>query len=326
MGRPVVPWDSPSRYGRLGLFARRLVARVARPLTVRLRVEHDQLAAQIEQLERRVDELASRAEQQSAYARALDALLASTLPGAPAPDVVTRSTPAGSCRRAICSLATGPYRALLSRSAVSFERYAERWGWEVVLCTEDLGDGRPASWGTVRLLRSLLDEYDWVLFLDADVVIVDLEADISAEVQEGKDLYLVEHRWDGQYTANFGVVLIRASDWSRSFLDEVWAQEQFIDHPWWENAAALTLLGYALAPARLVEPTAWLKRTKLIDRRWNSIELDRAPRPAFVHRGFYDVETRIRQVTGDLLCVLAGADPATAGYDQPPRLTGSGGA
>ena len=83
----------------------------------------------------------------------------------------------------ICSLATGDdYRALLSRSALSFERYAQRWGWDVVVSSEELSDGRPAQWAKIPFIRSLLDEYEWVLWLDADVVIVDLEADISLEI------------------------------------------------------------------------------------------------------------------------------------------------
>jgi hypothetical protein len=114
-------------------------------------------------------------------------------------------------------------------------------------------------------------------------------------------------------------MLLRSCAWSRAFLDQVWALDRYAEHPWWENAAVLDLLGYGREPARLVQPTSWLQRTKLIDPRWNSIELDRADPPAFVHRGFYDVTTRIRQVTGDLACTLGGADPLTAGWDRPAR-------
>jgi len=255
----------------------------------------------------------------TAYASAIDDVVDAVLLREFSPGVRRRRTRASECSRAICSLATGDYRSLLSRSALSFERYAERWEWDLVLSTEDLADGRPPPWGKIPLLRSLLDEHDWVLWLDADVVIVDLHADITDEIQDGKDLYLVEHPWLGQYKANSGVVLLRSCDWSRAFLDQVWALDQYTEHPWWENAAVLDLLGYGLEPARLVEPTPWLARTKFIDRRWNSIELDRSERPAFVHRSFYAVHTRVRQVTGDLACALGSADPLTAGWDRPAR-------
>ena len=251
----------------------------------------------------------------------LDALLLRDLP--PGTRRVIRH-PIGP-RRAICSLATGQYRSLLGRSGLSFQRYADRWDWDVVLSTEQLAGERPAPWGKVPLVRSLLDEYEWVLWLDADVVIVDLEADIASELEDDRDLYLVEHKWTNpytgtdEYTANTGVFLIRSCDYARDFLDAVWASEAYIDHPWWENAAALKLLGYGLEPARLLEPTQWLARAKLIDHRFNSVEGDQARRPVFVHRGLYDVGTRASQLTADLVCSLGVAHPVTAGWDWPAR-------
>ena len=212
-----------------------------------------------------------------------------------------------------------PYRASLARSALSFERYARRWDWDLVLSTEDLADGRPAPWGKIPLLRELLDEYDWLLWLDADVVIVDLEADVRQEIREGKDLHLVEHRLDRQYSANSGVMLIRSGDWARSFLDEAWALREYTDHQWWENAAVMKLLGYELDPVRLVQPTRWLARTSFMPLRFNSVEIDRVDLPAFVHRGIHDVATRTRHVTGDLACTLGRAHPMTAGWPWPAR-------
>lgn len=307
-----LPWDAPSSYGRIGLLARRILRRVLRPIIIRVDAEHARFDAELSELrhdqERAASDLA-----------AVDQLLDATL---------TRELPAGvrrhisrkdGCSRVMCSLAVGDYRSLLGRTALSFERYAERWGWDLVLSTEDLAEGRPASWAKVPLIQSLLEEYEWVLWLDADVVIVDLDADIRKEVRPDKDLYLVEHPHHGQYTANFGVVLLRSSAWSRGFLDDVWAMERYIEQRPWENAAVLDLLGYGREPWRMVEPTPQLHRTKFIDRRWNSIELDRPEAPAFVHRGFYDVRTRIRHVTGDLACALGGADPVTAGRDRPAR-------
>ncbi|MGZ4249693.1 MAG: class I SAM-dependent methyltransferase [Solirubrobacteraceae bacterium] len=343
-----IPWDAPSRYGAAGLLARRVLRRALRPVTVRTAAEIARLDRELSALRASSEaattahhaELQSvRAELGSELARAAAEtdrlcreLASSTAYGAAVDDVLgsllvrdlparsRRRTPGGDGSRVICSLATGDdYRALLSRSALSFETYAQRWGWELVLSSEELSDGRPAPWAKIPFIRSLLDEYEWVLWLDADVVIVDLEADISLEIEPDKDLYLVERTWHGQYTANCGVMLIRNSDWTRAFLDQVWALDRYCEHPWWENAAVLDLLGYGLAPARQVRPTPWLQRTKLIDPRWNSIELARVERPAIVHRGFYDTPTRSRQLTGDLACALGRADPLTAGWDRPAR-------
>lgn len=164
--------------------------------------------------------------------------------------------------KAICSMGSGNYRGLLSRSAISFEKYARRWDWDLILSTEDLAERRPFPWGKIPLLRALMDDYEWLPWVDANVVMVDIEADITREIREDKDLYLVEHHGT-EYHANTGVMLLRSSDWSREFLDEVWALgEIYRDHRWWENAAAPVLLGYVLGPHRLVYPTRWLQRTQ----------------------------------------------------------------
>jgi hypothetical protein len=160
-----------------------------RPVTVRVDAELARLEGEVS---RRRDDQARTAD----YLGAVDQLLDVPLGDGLSAGSRRRTSRGGS--RVICSLAIGDYGSLLSRSALSFERYAERWGWDVVLSTEDLTDGRPASWAKVKLLQELLHEYEWVLWLDADVVIVDFDADISAEIQSDKDLYLVEHPWLGQ--------------------------------------------------------------------------------------------------------------------------------
>jgi hypothetical protein len=327
-----IPWDSPSQFGRAGLLARGAVRRLSKPVWVRFEAEQARLEEDIAELRAEQRDLDARTRQQAqtvadlrddldrtrAYAdttdRILDTLLVADLPAGARRITRHPARP----RRAICSLATGDYRSLLARSALSFQRYADRWGWDLVLSTEDLADGRPEPWAKIPLVRSLLADYDWVLWLDADVVIVDLEADIGQEIEADRDLYLVEHNWS-QYTANTGVFMLRSSDFARALLDQVWASKRYIDHPWWENAAVLALLGYGLEPARLVEPTPWLARTKLIDLRFNSVEVDRARRPAFVHRGLRETPVRLRLLTGDLACSLGSADPVTAGWDWPAR-------
>jgi hypothetical protein len=289
-----------------------------RPLIVRTEHEQARLAMDLDDSRRVMADLSVRLtafteqiERGGRCIEAMDAMLGELLLRQLGPDTRTFRR-LGDGRRAICSQATGRgYRALLSRSSLSFERYAGHWGWDLVLSTEDTADGRPAPWGKVPFIRSLLDEYDWVLWLDADVVIIDLDADIFEVVRDEKDLYVVEHTWLGQYTANSGVMLMRSSDWMRSLLDSMWVRSEYINHPWWENAAMLDLLGYALDPARLVRPTEWLLRTQFIDKRWNDIELDPVPRPAFVHRGFYDLGRRTRQVTVDLPKILS-----ALGWDQ----------
>ena len=204
----------------------------------------------------------------------------------PAGPRITKRYGAGD--RAVCSLAIGPYVELLAIAAESHEAYARRWGWDLVLSTEHLNHGRPAPWAKVSLVRELLDVYEWVLWIDADACFVRLDADIAAEQEPSKDLYLVEHHWGElprQSTANSGVFMLRSGPWARDLLAAMWARERLIEHPWWENAALLDLLGYGLEPAALREPTPLMERVKFLDLAWNSVRADPAPDPIVNHHG-----------------------------------------
>ena len=61
-------------------------------------------------------------------------------------------------------------------------------------------------------------------------------------------------------------MLMRGGDQAEAFLDEVWAQSQFVHHKWWENAAVCHVLGYAIDPPRPARETIFSAGTKLISR------------------------------------------------------------
>ena len=205
-------------------------------------------------------------------------------------------------RKVIVSIGAGPQRQLLRLASRSFRRYARAQGYELELHT-DLADAtRPASWSRVPLLRRLAHSYDVLVWLDADLVIVDCSTDIASELEDGRFLYMVEHRTKEGHVPNAGVLLLRGCVDTIAFLDEVYAQKDLIDHRWWENAAILRLLGYDLDPVRLERPTALLaERTKFISRRWNSIPDDPAPEPHIRHYPGYSLKVRAAFMARDEL-------------------------
>jgi galactosyl transferase GMA12/MNN10 family len=152
--------------------------------------------------------------------------------------------------KALCTVATGPFVELLEITRPTFETFARRHGWELVVVREDRSAGRPAAWAKVPIVRDLLADHDVVAWIDADAVIVDDTVNLVSELRPFKRLYLVEHHNEpsGEVTANTGVLMLRAGRWTNSFLDAVWAQEDLINHRWWENAAIMRLLGYRIDP------------------------------------------------------------------------------
>jgi hypothetical protein len=202
-------------------------------------------------------------------------------------------------RKAIASLGAGPHEPLLRLASRSFGPFARRHGYDLHLHTEPVETSRPAPWSKVPILLELLGRYEQVVWLDSDLVIVDPREDFPAPAC----MALVEHRTKEGRMPNTGVWVLRPP--SLAFLDEVWAQDDLIEHRWWENAAVCRLLGYTLDPVGPGERTPWLERTTFLDPRWNSIHDAPARRARIRHYPGYAVRTRAAFMLRDLATARA---------------------
>lgn len=184
--------------------------------------------------------------------------------------------------RAIVTFATGGHRELLELARPGFEAYAARHGYDL-LETPPRGLQRPASWGKLLALADALDAgYREALWLDADIVIVEDARDLASDVPPDAVQALVRHHTPDGEVPNCGVWLVRQP--MRLVLDELWGMRQYLDHPWWEQAALLDLLGYRGRPVTLQTPSELYQQTHWLGLEWNSHEQnDRHDRPRFVH-------------------------------------------
>ena len=203
-------------------------------------------------------------------------------------------------RKALVSIGTGPQRKLLALARRTFEPYAERHGYDLVLRTEPIDTTRPPAWSKIRLLRELALDYDVLVWLDCDLMIVDGRADIAAELGDQHLLCLVEHEVGQGRMPNSGVMVLRGGEQAAAFLDDVWAQERYAEHRWWENAAICHLLGYGLDPPRPVRETPLLRATKLLSPRWNAIRDAPVRRARIRHYPGYSLKTRMAFMLRDL--------------------------
>ena len=191
-----------------------------------------------------------------------------------------------SCHRtAVCTVATGPHEELYEVSGPTFERFARHHGYDLIVAHHELSGSRPPPWGKLALLRELVDSYDRVVWIDADAVVVDPVGDIFETMGPLHALCLATHHYQGAEIPNMGVIATTGARWTKRFLERLWASEHYIDHKWWENAAALELLGYDVeAPRADTRRRTWAsRRVGQLDLSWNSISLDPAPRPRIVH-------------------------------------------
>jgi hypothetical protein len=182
----------------------------------------------------------------------------------------------------------------------SFEPYAKRYGYDLIVGSGDSG-GRGPSWGKVLLLRRLLAGYDEVLWVDSDVLILDSSADIADALPDECFQGLVEQRIsEVERAVNCGVWLLRSDPRSTAFLDAVWDHTAEGEPGMWENLQVLDLLGYSTSrPFRPLRETRWLEGTALLDETWNAIGAEAQGR--FRHYSAMTNEHRIRAMKVDLL-------------------------
>jgi hypothetical protein len=174
--------------------------------------------------------------------------------------------------KVLVTAASGRHRRLLDIALPSFSAFCRAQGYSILIDSEPEASGRPASWGKVPLLRRMVEEYDVVLWVDVDAVILRHDRDPLLDVDPAAFQGLVDWSTTVGMVPNCGVWLLRGGGRSARFLDEVWAQTSLIDHPWWEQAAVAALLG------RLpVDPDAqggeWAIGTSLLPPEWNAVSV-----------------------------------------------------
>ena len=175
-------------------------------------------------------------------------------------------------RKAVATIGTGAMQPVLNESLHTFRRFGERHGYDVVVGGEEAITDRAPAWCKVLLLQRLLDSYDYVLWIDADAIVLDESVDPASLLGEHHYQALVRYRWNDEEVACTGVWLLRRGQKAVAFLDAVWnGGAGYLQlHPW-EQAAAMRLLGYSVDPDRFIAPTEWSEGTLWLDNEWDSI-------------------------------------------------------
>lgn len=177
------------------------------------------------------------------------------------------------------------YGRMASCTLPLMRTYAERHGHDFRVVR--LAGERPPSWMKVAALVDALGEYDCVAWLDIDVVIVSPWRDLLGELLPDTWQALVEHRTECGHVPNCGVWVVTKE--MRYELSLAWGEgTDYLHHPWWEQAAMMRLMGYAVEPGprgRLDTPTSLYERTTFLSPRWNHHSADemKVPDPYFVH-------------------------------------------
>ena len=155
--------------------------------------------------------------------------------------------------RGVVVTAAGPQmRAVLHDLALpTFRRWADRWGWAV--SPHDLpadgaaadDDAQRAKWAKLGLLRAALRRSPLALWLDADVLLMRDDEDVSTHLHPDsfQALALEQVPSEHRVNPNTGVWLMRSCPESFAFLDAV-EEAGPQPGPWADQGGVLAALGW----------------------------------------------------------------------------------
>jgi mannan polymerase II complex MNN10 subunit len=110
--------------------------------------------------------------------------------------------------------------------------YAQKHNYFLYDASDHMDTSRPPAWSKIKAVQYLLQEEqcDWVMWTDADTVIMNSDKKIEnfLPADPTKDL-LVGSDNGGGY--NLGVFVVRNSAWSQRFLTQWWNMESFVNPP-----------------------------------------------------------------------------------------------
>lgn len=140
----------------------------------------------------------------------------------------------------VLTYADEAYRDIGRITAPNKQMYADKHGYGFHNEFEPFGGtNRPASWNKIPYLLQYFPFYEWIFWTDADSLIMNSSIRIEDFVIDTEQDLLIAKDGNG---INAGHFIIRSCPWSVDFLQKVWNSNEFINHPWWEQAAIAHLL------------------------------------------------------------------------------------
>jgi hypothetical protein len=189
---------------------------------------------------------------------------------------------------AIVTLALGQHAAYVPLIEPGLREYGRRFKYDVIIHTTSADESRPPAWSKVKILLDALATHHEVIWIDSDALLVDLTRDLRKDIARKTDFAWTVHHFDGDDQPNSGLVFVRNTPRVIALLNAAYEQEDLIEHPWWEQAAFIRLLGYSSAivdEGQTREPMDI--NVQRLDPSWNSIRQ---------HRG---TPVRVRHFAGD---------------------------
>ena len=144
---------------------------------------------------------------------------------------------------AVCSLAIGDeYKQSVRLCTESQEAHSKKHGYTRITDESVYDPLRPHAWSKIRLLQKYLESYNYLMWIDADVLIMNQERTIEEYIRLlPADKFILVGR--DINNLNTGVIILRNCPLAHEFLKDVWNKTEYLNHEWWEQAAIIDLYG-----------------------------------------------------------------------------------
>lgn len=109
---------------------------------------------------------------------------------------------------AILTQFNAPFREVANITLPALVEYSERHDYELIV-GEDLGINRSIIWDRYRHLHAFIDNYDWVVHFDSDVLITNHHIRLEEFMEKGSIVMAKCECEDGKKRINDGVALFK---------------------------------------------------------------------------------------------------------------------
>ena len=113
------------------------------------------------------------------------------------------------------------------------DEYSKDHNIDFHLIEKSLDPDRDPQWSKILAVQKYLHDYDWLVWIDADIMIMNQTIDIREYIEEDYEFIITEFQKQEFYNLNTGLFFIKGkSEWSERFLNGVYyGNNQFVNNP-----------------------------------------------------------------------------------------------
>lgn len=120
----------------------------------------------------------------------------------------------------------------------NLKSYSEKYSIDLVSYNEKIKDvDRYPNWQKILALIENIDDYDWLIWFDADIMVMNHKIDVRSYINNDYNLITMENPYIDSGGVSTGFFFLRGGcEWSKKFLKDVfygdnkWAQNPYKDY------------------------------------------------------------------------------------------------